>query len=176
MLILCPDQSVISLDTNISLDSSNNMGKLICKAVFSSNSDYSHLFIPLFFYFLKLIFLTTLYDMWDPSYPTTDWTAPFSGSLESQPLDHQGSCSLFILHNTCPWIHRQSYIFHTYTELRKALYTHVQVRLDSKFSADTCKKTPGSLFLRGSAQWIKNFQNSSKPPINGYIFRDALSE
>ena len=72
MLILCPDQSVISLDTNISLDSSNNMGKLICKAVFSSNSDYSHLFIPLFFYFLKLIFLTTLYDMWDPSYPTTD--------------------------------------------------------------------------------------------------------
>lgn len=51
MLILCPDQSVISLDTNISLDSSNNMDKLIYKAIFSGNSDNSHLFIPLFIYF-----------------------------------------------------------------------------------------------------------------------------
>ena len=51
MLILCPDQSVISLDINICLDSSNNMDKLICKVVFSKNSDNSHLFIPLFIYF-----------------------------------------------------------------------------------------------------------------------------
>ena len=67
-------------------------------------------------------------------------------------------------------------MFHTNTELSKPLYHHVQVRLDSKFSADTCKKTSGSLFHRGSAQWTKNFQKSSKPPINGYIFRDSLSE
>ena len=50
MLILYPDQSVISLDTNICLDSSNNMDKLICKVVFSKNSDNSHLFIPLFIF------------------------------------------------------------------------------------------------------------------------------
>jgi len=43
----------------------------------------------------KIFFFLAMWSMWDLSSPTRDWTqAPCIGSLEFQPLDHQGSPSL----------------------------------------------------------------------------------
>ena len=69
-----------------------NVLSIVKLAVFKKKNNYLLIYICIY-----LIFLIMLHGMKSLSSLIRDWTCvPCSGSLESQPLDHQGSLSLVV--------------------------------------------------------------------------------